>query len=357
VRPDIERDAPTGDAPTAPTRDRPTASHPGDAPTAFAFASAADFAAVEEESAETLLGDENGAALDAGSLLIMFGDGGAGKTTLTVDGAVHLTTGVDWLGLPVPRRLRVLMVENDGPRGPFRRKVRAKLASWDGPKPGDHLLMLEEPWGEVSLARADHRQALAAFMREHEVDLLVAGPIVTLGMVGGGTPDEVAAFEGHLRALRGLLERPLAVWLIHHENVRGQISGAWTRVPDTLLHVTQAGNGHTRLLWKKARWSAALHGTTMPLRWADGESFELDEHEPVSEEDIAAAILDAARANPGGSWNAVGGGVTGKGQTKAAVRDRLIAERELVNRGKGSTFALWAAVDPALPPDEPEPLL
>ena len=126
----------------------------------------------------------------------------------------------------------VVVVENDGPRGRFRRKVRAKLAAWAGRRdPGDNLRFLTQPWGQLKLSLEDHRAALAAYINEHEVDVLIAGPIVSLGMIGGGTPDEVAAFEAHLQALRDQLERPLLIVLLHHTNQRGQISGAWIASP------------------------------------------------------------------------------------------------------------------------------
>ena len=115
--------------------------------------------------------------------------------------------------------------------------------------------------------------------------MLIAGPIVSLGMIGGGTPDEVAAFEAHLQALRDLLERPLLVVLLHHTNQRGQISGAWDRVPDTLMFVVNTGKG-TRLTWQKARDSSTLHAAAWKLRWAEGMSFELDDTPELTEDDI-----------------------------------------------------------------------
>ena len=170
--------------------------------------------------------------------------------------------------------------------------------------------------------------------------MLIAGPIVSLGMIGGGTPDEVAAFEAHLQALRDLLERPLLVILLHHTNQRGQISGAWDRVPDTLMFVVNTGKG-TRLTWQKARDSSTLHAATWKLRWANGMAFELDDTPDVTEDDIEEGILAAVTANPGKSWTVVAKPVKGNAKTKAAVRDRLIAEGRLVNRGKGQAFALW----------------
>ena len=127
-----------------------------------------------------------------------------------------------------PKSQVVAVIENDGPRGRFRRKVRAKLAAWKGAEPGDNLKFLAQPWGQLRLSLEDHRVALARYINEHDVDVLIAGPIVSLGMIGGGTPDEVAAFEAHLQALRDGLKRPLLIILLHHTNQRGQISGHGT---------------------------------------------------------------------------------------------------------------------------------
>jgi hypothetical protein len=99
------------------------------------------------------------------------------------------------------------------------------------------------------------------------------GPLVTLGMVGGGTPDEVGEFEELIRLTRALVSRPFALWVVHHENKAGDVSGAWERVPDCLCHVQAQGNGHTRLHWRKARWADESHGTSLDLIWADGRSF------------------------------------------------------------------------------------
>jgi hypothetical protein len=314
--------------------------------------SADEFAAVDEPSAKMLLGyGEDDAAAVAGGTVVIFGAGGAGKTTAALDLAMHMTTGTTWQGLIVSDRPKFVIVENDGPRGRFRRKVRAKLAAWTGDPPGDHLVVLETPWGMTSLAREDHREAIADYVREHDVDVLLAGPIVSLGMIGGGTPDEVSAFEAHLFALRALLERPLAVWLIHHQNVRGQISGAWDRVPDTLIRLVAIGNGQTRLMWQKARDSSTLHGTSWKLRWAPGMSYEIDDTPDATEEEIAAGILAAVLANPGASWRKADKAVTGNATQKRHVRDRLIADGHLVNRGKGKNFALWVGSDPELPDD------
>jgi RecA-family ATPase len=91
---------------------------------------AAEFAAVDELDAEPLLGDEKSNVLPAAGLTVFWGAEGAGKTTLVLDMACHMAAGKPWLSIGVPRPVRVLVVENEGPRGPFPRKVRAKLEHW-----------------------------------------------------------------------------------------------------------------------------------------------------------------------------------------------------------------------------------
>jgi hypothetical protein len=173
-------------------------------------------------------------------------------------------------------------------------------------------------------------------------------------MIGGGTPDEVAAFEAHVQALRDLLDRPLLVILLHHTNQRNQISGAWDRVPDTLIFVVNTGKG-TRVVWQKARDSSTLHAASWKLRWADGMAFEMDDRADVTEDDIEEGILAAALANPGKPWRTIAEPVKGNATAKADVRNRLISEGRLVDRGKGQAFALWHPDD--LDEDEQSSLL
>jgi hypothetical protein len=84
------------------------------------------FIGVDEPGAEALLGDEDGALIPAGGDVMVYGDGGAGKTTLAVDLAFHWAAGDDWLGIPVPRPVSVLLIENEGPRALLRKKLRRK---------------------------------------------------------------------------------------------------------------------------------------------------------------------------------------------------------------------------------------
>jgi hypothetical protein len=308
-----------------------------------------DFAAVDEASAEALLGDEENTVLAAGGTFAFYGDGGAGKTTLEADLVMHLAAGIPWLGLPVPRPVRVLVIENEGPRGKFRRKLRAKLAAWEGPSVDEWVVVLEEPWSMFSFAEEAHREALRGYLVEHDIDVVAAGPVQALGMQGGGTPDEVGAFMLAIEQTRARLERPLAFVLIHHENKQGDVSGAWQGRTDTLAHVQAQGNGATRVYWRKVRWGSTLHEQTWKLLWRDGEGFELDETPERTPEDVADEIVTHVRDNPGTSWNSVEHAISGKAKTKREQRDRLLEDGVVVNVGSPKSFRLYVADDPTIP--------
>lgn len=280
----------------------------------------------DDEAAEPLLGTREETVLPVGGDLLSYGQAGSGKTTLAVDGIAHLAAGIDWLGLHVPQPVVVAIIENEGPRSQFRDKLRSKRDAWSCAPFAHRWHVLAEPWAAFSFGDESHRHRLAEHLRATDTDLLLCGPVATLGMIGGGTPDEINAFVALLRETRALLSRPLALWLVHHENRAGQVSGAWERVPDTLVHVTSRGNGHTRLYWQKVRWSSELHQTTMHLSWADGASFNVDApDEPATAQRIWDDIAEHVLRNGGCSWNQVDSAATvsGNATLKRQTRDRM----------------------------------
>jgi hypothetical protein len=311
-----------------------------------------DFAAADEAGAEALAhsAGDGGTVIAPGGLVIVYGDGGAGKTTLVNDLAFALATGNGWLDLVLPDRpLRVLMIENEGPRQEFRKKLERKLAA-TGAQLNGRISVLEEPWAEFNFKLEAHRIAIAEAIDNGEIDLLVVGPLASVGAEGGGTPEDIEKFNKLLGDVRHRCARSFAALLVHHENRAGQISGAWERVPDTLIHVSGQGNGRTRLYWQKARWSSALHETSTQLNWADGESYTIETRPEVTEDSMETEMLDATRARPGESWTKIREHVTGKAIDAAKVRDRLIAQELLINgAAQEGRFNLWHHEDPSAP--------
>jgi len=301
----------------------------------FRLTPVGEFAAAIEEGAEALVtGPDGGTAIPADGNVLIWGPPGATKTSLTVDQAVAFAPGKPWLDLLQPTRpLRIALIENEGPRQEFRAKLARKLAhaSLDL---GDQIVVLEEPWGRFTFADPDHRAKLAEGVTAHRTDLLIVGPLIAVGAIGGGTPAEVHEFETYLTNLRALLDHPVAVELIHHSNKAGDVSGAWDRVPDTEVHVTAHGHGHTHLHWKKARWCSALHDTTTQLVWTAGDSYEVTEDKAtdLSDAEIAERIVAYIGAHPGTSWTPVEKNISGVGNTEVPViRDQLLHDRRIVN--------------------------
>jgi hypothetical protein len=309
-----------------------------------------EFAATDEEGADALLGDDDeSAVIAAGSDAMFYGDGGAGKTTLVVDLACHLAAGDAWLGVNVARKLRVLVIENEGPRPLFRKKLRRKLEAWQGSPIEDRLLVLEEPWAALTLADELHRETLAGKLRELEVDVVLIGPVTASGMLEAGTIQQVREFAELVKDVRRRSGRPVTFVLVHHENKGGKVSGAWEGVGDSLIHVQAQGHGKTRVFFEKLRWGSKLHKTSLQLRWTDGEGFEVAEELERTDDTIADEMRAAVLANGGASWNVIEKSVTGKGEKKRAIRDRLLAGDLLVNAGGAGGMKLWHPDDPALP--------
>ena len=145
-----------------------------------------------------LIGSEADNLLPAGGLMLLAGKPGVGKTTLALDLAFHAASGRDWLDLEVPRPLRVLLIENEGPREPFRRKLEAKRDAW-AHSLGGAIFVHALDWGALTLASAASRQALRDFLDAEEIDLVIADPLGGLGVQGVGSPAETRDFVALLR--------------------------------------------------------------------------------------------------------------------------------------------------------------
>jgi AAA domain len=321
-----------------------------------------EFCAVDEPGATALVGDQDGAVIPEGGDIMFYGDGGAGKTTLAIDLACHLAAGDDWLSIPVARPCRVLLVENEGPRPLFRKKLRRKLEAWAGSPIDDRIVVLSAPWGRLSFAESDCREKLAAAIRDHEIDVAIVGPVTRSGMNEAGTLQEVRDFMALVNQVRESSGRRIAFVLVHHENKGGQVSGAWEGAGDTLFHVQGQGHGRTRLYVQKARWSSAHHATTLHLVWSDGDGFAVDETPELDDDTIAELIVDAIHHDPGTGWTKVEAKVRGIGNDrKRAVRDGLFRDGRILNVVKQdgvhvalnhcperSKARLYVAEDPAI---------
>jgi len=223
----------------------------------YHFTPFADFAQHAYPSAKPLLGSPGETYLAEGSMLLVYGSDGAGKSTWTIDAAAHLAAGIPWLGIPVPRPVGCLLLELEGPGGLFQKKLDAKRASWTGPDFTSNLHIYTSPWGDFTFADPHAREALNAYCEAHSIDVVMANPTLALGVAASGRPDETGAFVGWLKECGLYAGR--AFWLNHHVNKAGQISGDWGRHPDTKALLQEDGNRpRTKLSWQKLRWAPGL---------------------------------------------------------------------------------------------------
>jgi hypothetical protein len=183
-----------------------------------------------------------------------WGREGSGKTSVLVDLLFHAAAGLDWLGYPVGRPLRVVIVVNEGIPGGFQDKLAQKIELWQGDRNHvlDNLAVYACPWGEFTFRdrrMTDHARAYAI---DFGADYVALDPLHTLGPSGSGKPEETEAFKHLLRDFG--LWNDLGVITSHHSNKAGMISGDWARHPDTVIHLEKDGkNPATKLTLEKAR--------------------------------------------------------------------------------------------------------
>jgi hypothetical protein len=319
---------------------------------------------VEEPGAKPVVGTLDDALIAEGTDVMVYGDGGAAKTTLVIDLACHLAAGDDWHGVAIPQTRRVGLIENEGPRPLLRRKVQRKLAGWEasGSPIEGRVVMADEPWLQVDLADETIRQELAEAIAALELDLVVIGPLAASGMYEAGTLADVRAFLRWLADVRRQAGRPVTFILVHHESKSGKVSGAWEAAGDTLLHVQSPTKGHTQLDVQKARWSSTHHGAKIALAWTPGEGFAVEEVTEVTDEDAAEHLIEFITAHAGTNWKPVEKAIEGVGNDRlVTIRDRLLRQGVIVNVTnidrrqritdeveQGKRASLYVADDPAI---------
>jgi hypothetical protein len=305
----------------------------------------------------TIYGDERDRLIVQGSLTLVYGDGGAGKSTFTVDAIAHFAAALPWLGITVPGPVRVLVIENESGQGLFQQKLAEKVASWG--KGADwikNVYVYAEPWGAFSFANNETCAALREFCTVQAIDLVVVNPLFGVGGPGAGKPEETSAFIERLKTCGLWSVPPLGFWLIHHENKSGQVSGDWLCHPDTVIELEQDGDQpQTKLRWVKTRW-ASTPSEARPkkqlLEW-------LTEHKGYEVLDVSLsgnAVTDAELqerldeylvTHAGSSMQAVYKGVTGDNTRLKALLERG-AEAGTHTMNPGSHGAkLWSLASEA----------
>jgi hypothetical protein len=254
----------------------------------------------------------------------VIGKGGKGKTTFVIDLILHGASGVDYLGLKVERPLNILLVENEGPREPFRRKLERKLESWPHEIKG-HIAIHTENWGLARLDLPGVVDRLNTYCIEHGVDLVAADPLDSLGMDGEGSPSETRAMVDRFKAGGLFTER---AWLLPHhsrkesvEDAVDEAAGAWGGRPDAMLTLEKRSENQARLSFAKVRWQERERRPYILDFDPETDSFTFVKEEESEERDYSVEIEEFLDGKPPKTVSEIVAGISaGKAKVEETLR-------------------------------------
>ena len=183
------------------------------------------------------------ALIPEGGDVMVYGDGGAGKTTL-----------VDRPRLPPRRRRRLARDPRPAPGAGAADRERGAAAAVPREAAAQarrlerlaarrpRCVVLEEPWARLSFADDADREALADAIRELEVDVVIVGPVTRSGMNEAGTLAGGPRLHGARRRRPRPLRPPRRRSCSSTTRTRAARSPAPGKASgDTLLHVQGQG--------------------------------------------------------------------------------------------------------------------
>ena len=151
---------------------------------------------------------------------------GVGKSTLTIEEAVSLASGKDFLGFGVDRPRKVAVINNEETRDELERRIEATCVRFEVPFPSiaenlylhsgvDAEKFVVARRGPNDTVAIDVRsQQLSEFLRDAGIELLVIDPFVQVHTVSENVNEEI---EQVMMALRDISVRAnCALHLIHH---------------------------------------------------------------------------------------------------------------------------------------------
>lgn len=151
---------------------------------------------------------------------------GVGKSTLTIEEAVSLASGMDFLGFGIDRPRKVALINNEETQDEMERRIEATCTRFEVPfaaiaetlylhsgVDAEKLVVAQRGPNETVVVQPRARQ-LSAFLREVGIDLLVLDPFVQLHTVSENVNEEI---EQVMMALREIsVAADCALHLVHH---------------------------------------------------------------------------------------------------------------------------------------------
>ena len=151
---------------------------------------------------------------------------GVGKSTLTIEEAVSLASGMDFLGFGIDRPRKVAVINNEETRDELERRIEATCVRFEVPFPSiaanlylhsgvdAEKFVVARRGPNDSVAIDVRTQQLSEFLRDAGIELLVIDPFVQVHTVSENVNEEI---EQVMMALRDISVRAnCALHLVHH---------------------------------------------------------------------------------------------------------------------------------------------
>jgi hypothetical protein len=321
----------------------------------------ADFVADKRDAPEPLVGTADDCIIPALGFVLLIAKGGKGKTTFCIEFALHLASGIDYLGLEIPRPIRVLFIENEGPREPFRRKLERKLESWE-PELEGQVYVYDETWGHARLDVPEFVSRLNAFCADKGVEMVIGDPLDSLGMEGEGSPSETRAMVDRFKDAGLFSERS---WTVPHHSRKesaqdavDEAAGAWGGRPDAMLALEKRADNKARLTFAKVRWQGRERNPYLLDFDPETETFTFVKEQEGEERDYLVDVEEFLAGKPPKTSREIASGIQA---SRDKVEETLEAHPDRFDRltgdaataaGRRANAVLWVLAPPRKP-EEP----
>ena len=153
---------------------------------------------------------------------------GVGKTTVAVEEAVSLASGIDFLGFGITQKFRVLIVNNEETQDELERRIEATCRYFKvPPEEIANTLMVYSgvDADKIILARADrfgnvlptvHTTQLRELIIKHKLDVVILDPFVQMHYVEESSNEQISRTMVQIRSAATSDEYKAAIHLVHH---------------------------------------------------------------------------------------------------------------------------------------------
>ena len=218
--------------------------------------------------------------LPVNSLLVITGPEKVYKSMISVNMGLHLASGCDWLGNPISKTYRCIVLNAEGGYFSMRERLTRMVSGFNKPFDRENLLLSEEV--SLNLLESDDYMLLTQSLEKNKPDVLVIDPLVRFHDAEENSANEMAAVMGLLREL--IHRYDISIVLIHHGNKGGgpaRGSSVTLGEYDSMMHLTKVQDHGRPVINVKYSLRHAENPPDMKLQFHP-ETFSFGQHRKQS---------------------------------------------------------------------------